>query len=442
MNIQPTSFRVVLRIAWMELLSSVRDRMTVLYAIVLPLVLYPVLLFVAVQVYLLVRGREQHTEVRLGVMAPSDQVQQVGTRGSPTEGILQAVCMRAPDEWMPDSNTTTGTATNVEAVRIVEVRSGEREEALAWLSQADAPDAVLLVGTAPGAQTELVYDSTTERGDLAARRIQPRLATQAENLRLVTAQRNNVPPARMDAVADGGRRDLSPNESKAAFLMSFLLPMLLVFMTLSGAFYPAIDVTAGERERGTHDTTLLLPVDRATVLQGKILAVAALAMTATLLNVLALGLSVGHLLTMLKGGGASLDFDVPWTAFAAITPLALLFAFFVAASLMVFASRAKTFKEGQAALGPLQMLFYLPAMAGAMPGLVLTKTLACVPVLNVVLAFRDLLKGRWAPVEYSLVAISLLVFALLAVRGATWFLQREQEGRPLFTFASFGRKSA
>ena len=181
-------------------------------------------------------------------------------------------------------------------------------------------------------------------------------------------------------------------------------------------------------------------MDRATVLQGKILAVAALAMTATLLNVLALGLSVGHLLTMLKGGGANIDFDVPWTAFAAITPLALLFAFFVAATLMVFASQAKTFKEGQAALGPLQLLFYLPAMAGAMPGLVLTKTLACVPVLNVVLAFRDLLKGRWAPVEYSLVAISLLVFALLAVRGATWFLQREQEGRPLFV--GFGRKSA
>jgi ABC-type Na+ efflux pump permease subunit len=264
------------------------------------------------------------------------------------------------------------------------------------------------------------------------RRLLPRLERLAEDLRQAGARDAGLGADALDALVVEARRDLAPQEDKAAFLLSFLLPMLMVMMTLSGAFYPAIDATAGERERGTHDTTLLLPVSRSTVLQGKILAVAALAMLATLLNVLAMGLSVGHLLGMLKGGGADLQFEVPWTAFVAIAPLALLFAFFVAATMMVFASRAKTFKEGQAALGPLQLFFYLPAMAGALPGLALTPALACVPVVNVVLAFRDLLKGRVAPLEYALAAVSLLVLALLAVRGATWFLQREEGGRPWF----------
>jgi ABC-type Na+ efflux pump permease subunit len=406
-----------LRIAHAELLSSLRDRMTMVYAVLLPLALYPVLLFVVVQVFLVVRGREQHALVRVGVVEPADV--------APADRQRLEDAMRGG----PNAAATPG-ARPLEPVEVLAARQGGEDAARAWLAEDDGPDAVLCGPRAEGAL--LVHDSTRGKGELAVRRLLPRLERLAEDLRQAGARDAGLGADALDALVVEARRDLAPQEDKAAFLLSFLLPMLMVMMTLSGAFYPAIDATAGERERGTHDTTLLLPVTRSTVLQGKILAVAALAMLATLLNVLAMGLSVGHLLGMLKGGGADLQFEVPWTAFVAIAPLALLFAFFVAATMMVFASRAKTFKEGQAALGPLQLFFYLPAMAGALPGLALTPALACVPVVNVVLAFRDLLKGRVAPLEYALAAVSLLVLALLAVRGATWFLQREEGGRPWF----------
>lgn len=420
-------FRAMLRVAQVELLSSARDRMTMVYAVLLPLALYPTIFFVLLQVWLLVQGREQHTAVRIGVVAPAGCVERLAEPGFEPEGVLEAL-VRRPGEARASAGKDA-----VEAVELCGTRAGAEDAARAWLAETDGPDAVLVFARCEAdgraaADPLLVHDTTAARGQLAAQRVKPRLDEQAESLRLAAARKAGLTSGSLDALESAPRRDLAPPESRAAFLMSFLLPMLLVFMTLSGAFYPAIDVTAGERERGTHDTTLLLPVDRSVVLHGKILAVAALAMTATLLNVLALGLSAGQLLSMLKGSAPDLDYDIPWTAFAAIAPLALLFAFFVAAVLMAFASRARTFKEGQAALGPLQLVFYLPAFAGAMPGLALTKTLACVPVLNVVLAFRDLLKGRWAPLEYGLVAVSLLVCALAAVWGATWLLQREQRG--------------
>ena len=422
-------FRAMLRVAQAELLSSARDRMTMVYAVLLPLALYPTIFFVLLQVWLLVQGREQHTAVRVGIMAPAGCIEHLDEAGFRPGGVRDALLRR------PGEAAAKPQAAEIDVVEPAGERAGDEAAARAWLAEKDGPDAVLVFARCdadPQAHAAgeplLVHDTTSARGKLAAERVRPRLDEHAETLRSEATRQAGLTPGALDALEQGPRRDLSPPESRVAFLMSFLLPMLLVFMTLSGAFYPAIDVTAGERERGTHDTTLLLPVERSTVLHGKILAVAALAMTATLLNVLALGLSAGQLLAMLKGATAQLDYDIPWTAFLAIVPLALLFAFFVAATLMAFASRAKTFKEGQAALGPLQILFYLPAFAGAMPGLALTPQLACVPVLNVVLAFRDLLKGRWAPLEYGLVAASLFVCALAAVWGATWFLQREQRG--------------
>jgi sodium transport system permease protein len=165
-------------------------------------------------------------------------------------------------------------------------------------------------------------------------------------------------------------------------------------------------------------------VPRGAVHQGKILAVCAMAVLATSLNLVALGLSAGHLLGMLPGKGV-LASELPLTAFLAVAPLAVLFAFFVSAVLTGVASFARTFKEGQALIGPVQMVFILPAMAGAIPGLELDAKLACVPVVNVVLSFKALLQGRMLPLEYALTALSLLVVALASMAVAVRLLSRE-----------------
>jgi sodium transport system permease protein len=169
---------------------------------------------------------------------------------------------------------------------------------------------------------------------------------------------------------------------------------------------------------------MILPIPRLAVHQGKIIAVCLSALLATSLNLLALGLSAGHLLKMIAAG-SSVEIELPLLAFVAITPLALLFAFSVSAILTGVAALAKTFKEGQALLGPVQLLFIMPAMAGVIPGLDLTVQTAFVPVVNVVLAFRSILRGEVLPLEYTLTALSLLAYALLAIWFAVRVLSRE-----------------
>ena len=90
------------------------------------------------------------------------------------------------------------------------------------------------------------------------------------------------------------------------------------------------------------------------------------------------------------------------------------------------ASLAASFKEGQALLGPVQMLFMLPAMATNLPGMELTATTAWIPVVNVSLAFRGLLEGSASAGPLLLCALSQTVAALLAICFSVRLLSSEE----------------
>ncbi len=428
-----TSGRAALLVAAKELRAAFRDRQTTLYTIVLPIALYPFLFWCLIQASLFVQGRRERTEVHVGVAVAAD--------ARVPEGLLDALANRPPAKDAAElDDAARARRAAIDRVRVGPVRSpldaaAAREWATARAHAAnedearELPDAVVfLPGATPveGATEPtltIFYDSTQTASDLARRRIEARLPAFVESLRDARlppgTPKEALEPFRVDVA-----RDVAPKKDQGAYLLSFVLPMLLVVMCVLGAFFPAVDVTAGERERNTAETTLLLPIPRAAVHQGKILAVCTGALVATGLNLFALALSAGHLLQMLPHGG-DVQIELPLAAFASIAPLALLFAFFVSAALVGIASFARTFKEGQALLGPVQMVFILPAMAGAIPGLELTPGLACVPVVNVVLAFRSLLNGESLPLEYAITAASLFVSALVAVWASVRLLSRE-----------------
>jgi sodium transport system permease protein len=396
----PSTASATVLIAGKELRASFRDRQTALYAIVLPIALYPVLFWCLIQAAQVLEARRQNTVVEVGLvdggaLTPELQTALEST-GDPTREGLERVSFATVDA-PPDEAASRAT-----------------------LKDRDGLDALLY--TDPDA-LRLEYDSTSGRSALAQSRIDARLDAFAQARREDAATNAGIDPRELDPV-DLDPRDVAPAEDKGAYMLSFLLPMLLVIMAVMGAFFPAVDLTAGERERGTFETTLLLPVPRLAVHQGKILAVTLSALLATGLNLTALALTAGHLWNSFAGGG-ELRFEPPLVAFLAISPLALLFAFFVSAVLTGIAALAKSFQSGQALLGPVQMLFIVPAMAGAIPGLELTPATATIPVVNVVLAFRSLLRGENLPLEYGITAACLLLFAVLSTWLAVRLLSRE-----------------
>jgi len=395
-------------VARKEILTSLRDRQTALYSLVLPICLYPILFWVLVQGALVVQGKRQATEVRVGVASASTV---------PHKTDLTAA-LEAHEQNEPSYAP-------LEVVPLADAKNSA--EARTWLrgeleSKADERlDAVLFFPPRARGEAKLLFDSTDSRSTIAKRRIEERLPPLSARIRSSAARTRGHDPELLYPIQIENH-DIAPRRDQGAVVLSLLLPLLLVVMAVMGAFFPAVDLTAGEKERGTAETTLLLPVPRLAVHQGKILAVCALSVVATFLNLAALGLSAEHLLATLA---QDIQVEVPIHALISIAPLALLFAFFVSAALTAVAGLAATFKEGQAMLGPVQIVFIVPAFAGVIPGLELTPQTALIPVLNVVLAFRAMLLGKALLLEYSLTCAALLAYAALAITLAVRLLSRE-----------------
>ena len=404
--------RALVTVARKELTASLRDRQTALYTLVLPICLYPVLLWLMVQGFLVVQGQKERTEVEVRVAGAGDALWPELARAL---GPLDAL------------DAGEGPVLEPTAPRRWDGPIGE-DEARAWLAGSppggpadDGPDAVLVLADAEPAR--LFYDSTRSRSQVARERVARRLPELAERLRASAAREAGVDPRTLEPLALR-REDVAPPEDAGAVVLSSVLPLLLVVMAFLGAFFPAVDLTAGEKERRTAETTWILPVPRAAVHQGKILAVATTTVIATFLNLVALGLAANHLLGTLTSV-ADVQVELPLRSLVAVAPLALLFAFFTSAVLTGVAGLAATFKEGQALLGPVQMLFVLPALVGVTPGIELDLAWAWVPVVNVVLAFRALLLGKDLAPAYLATAAALALYAWIAIRVAVRLLSRE-----------------
>tara|TARA_R110002072_G_scaffold24211_11_gene82725 strand:+ start:4831 stop:6138 length:1308 start_codon:yes stop_codon:yes gene_type:complete len=392
--------RSLLEVTRKELRVSLRDKQTALMTLVLPIVMYPLMFWLMIQGVLVARGHSESTEVRIGIAA-------VEVPGEVRQAFPETV---EPEDF--EVLVTDYRATWLDA-----------DAARAWLRTAeDEPDAVLVLATEDHAAT-VYYDSTISSSNVAKGRIDERLAQLSFDLREAAAvdlglDPNSLDPLSIDSI------NLAPPKDQGAFLLSRLLPMLLVIMCVMGAFFPAVDLTAGERERGTSETTLLLPVPRRTVLQGKVLAVGILAMVAIFLNLVAIGMSAENLLATLAAG-MDMRIELPIFALFAIAPLAMLFALFTAAVLTAVAGHAMSFQSAQALMGPVQLLFMAPAMISMLPGIELTPTLALVPILNVSLALEALLMGKDIALEYAITAGALLVQAWLAIAISVRLLGRE-----------------
>lgn len=400
----PGLFAAALAIARKELVESYRDRQMLLYGLGVPLALYPVLFWLMIQASLIVRGKSESTLVRVAVCAPS------------AEAIPDALLAELRD-------AVRGEHSQVELAELRELDDQAARALVAEASGEDREQDAVLYLYGDGRRAVLFHDSTDGRSEMARERLRERLPDFVVTLREEAVRARDADPELLRPVAVRNV-NVAPEESMGAYLLSFVLPMMLVIMTVMGAFFPAVDLTAGEKERGTMETTLILCVPRMSLYLGKILAVCATACLACTLNLVAMAISAGHLLSMLDTG-KSIQIDLPLRAFLLVAPLALLFAFFVSAVMTAVASLSKTFKEGQALLGPMQLLFFLPAMATAVPAIQLTPALALVPVLNVVLGFKMLLRGEFLPLEFGLCAVSLVAYAFLALKLALSILSRE-----------------
>jgi ABC-2 type transport system permease protein/sodium transport system permease protein len=206
----------------------------------------------------------------------------------------------------------------------------------------------------------------------------------------------------------------TPNSSPST--LASLVPLVLVLMTIAGAVYPAIDLTAGERERGTLEAMIVSPTPRPLLLLAKYVAVVTVALLTALANLLAMSITLwASGLGRMVFGEEGLS---PLTV-SQILCLLVLFSMFFSALLLSITSFAKSFKEAQAYLIPVMLVSLAPGVLSLLPQVRLTNLLAAVPLANIVLLSRDVLTGSASSETGLITVICTLVYALAAIAVAS-----------------------
>lgn len=274
-----------------------------------------------------------------------------------------------------------------------------------------------------------IYDATLDLSREARGRVRDAAKVLGRSIVEQRLEAHGLPPAliRPLELEEPEADDLATRSDVAMTIIGGMLPFLIIFFAFLGGMYPAIDLGAGEKERNTLETLILAPTSRTEVAIGKFLVILLASLTATFLGVLSLGLSLRHILPPRLM--SQLDIPIGPTAYAMVALLTIPPAAAFSGLFLAISIYARSFKEAQNYIAPLQFLLIFPALAASLPGIEMNWTLAAIPVVNVSMLFKDFLKGN---VHWGYYALSLATSALFAVGCLAYAIRRFQDERVLF----------
>ncbi len=407
------------RLCLKELRETLRDRRTVTTLLLMPILVYPLLSVALNRLLFSARVSTGPRVFYVGVTTEKDRVAfeeaiQLGQaiqKQRPAQSILVE---RRDPKWLRDLKSEPDPKPEEPAVFRISMAPLSLESVVV----AEDVDIGIVAesesaGPAENAQElryrfRVLYRQDDGKSESALREFQNilQLVNDIQSRALMEKMHVSFPPA-TKLMAEPVR-----GSSTAGSGLTTIIPLVLLLMTITGAVYPAIDLTAGERERGTMEALIASPVPRYELLLSKYVAVVTVAMLTAIANVGAMWITM-----QASGMGKVLFGDSGFSLFAVmqILPLLLVFACFFSAILLALCSFARSFKEAQAYLIPVMLFSLAPGVLSLMPGIEFTPTLAIVPLVNVILLSRDILTGTAPFLPATAAILSTIVYAAAAL---------------------------
>jgi len=392
---------IVLQIAKKEVLEFVRDWRTILAIIIIPLLLFPVL-FIAFPLLLQSEADE--------LDSLTVNVSWQGDYNSELNDILNQSDIHFVFENIPSGIENLSTpSTDLERVRNQEI------------------DAILrLTNDSNQWEFAVLYLSTSESSNEARNRILDSInvwENQVVNGTLVKAgldPNETLDPIKWDG--DWEFADTATKGEQAGLALSLFIPLVIAIWTASSAIQPSIDMTAGERERGTLEALLSLPASRLQLLVGKWTAVA-------FITSIGVGLQIAGLLFAITYLASNSIIGVPEISALAVVLMftaVLIFAIMIVAFELALAMKAQSVKEAGTLLGPVVIMIIFPALFTQVINLDGIESFwFAIPLVNILLAMRELLLDRVIFEHVIIWLISSIIYATLAALYAAKQFKRE-----------------
>jgi sodium transport system permease protein len=401
------NWNYILTVYLKELKDSLRDRRTLISMIVIPTLLMPLIMFVAGTVMSKVVKKAKDEVTTVVILGGADSPEVVAAIKADAKFKVLAV---TGDFKEMVSEKQARLAVEIPAGFDAALKTGEPKTVMLYHYEGEMKSSMGV------AEVERFLRSLREKT------IEARLTARSIPTDLVK-------PFEIK------RQNVAPPEKVGGNFIGGLVPYIIILLCFTGAMYPAIDLTAGEKERGTMETLLCSPVHRVNIVLGKFLMVLTASVATIALTLMSTSISIIVGGSMLAGGGKAAAGKAAAEAsfipiidpagilgvFAMIAPIAILFA----AVLLTIALAAKTYKEAQSYVSPLIAVIVLPAMMGMLPGMELTTKTALIPILNVCLACKEMLSGVWHWNYLALIFGSTGLYAAIALGLCVRMFNRE-----------------
>ncbi|MCI5958454.1 MAG: ABC transporter permease subunit [Lachnospiraceae bacterium] len=283
----------------------------------------------------------------------------------------------------------------------------------------EAGDIDIYVSKASDGRIALCYLSAKDRSNTALDALTDAFEIYREEL-----QKERIDEAGLDAdyllnpIHYEGE-DLSSTEESVGNMIGSIIPFFIVTMILLGALYPSIDVTAGEKERGTLETLLTLPITSFEMIMSKFLAVSCIACASAILNVFSMGGAMAFLVSSSMSLAEDINLEIHYETFIPGILFTLVvmvfFALLVTAVCMCTCVFAKNFKEANNYVTPVMLIFMFGSYAAMIPDLELTAQTAAIPIVNVALLVEGLFQFQYNYGLFAIVLFSNVAYSFLAI---------------------------
>lgn len=382
-----------------EIIDIIRDKRTVMAMIVVPLLLYPLLFIIVTQVMVTQVSKLEEEKATVSVL-----------------GIQNA----------PEFRNILNDREEIEVIQEPEYRKA--------LKEGEIQAAIIVPDTFQYAiqhekqgELEIIVDLANDKSVAARDKLQKILDEYEKKVLAERVEKRELHPEFAQPIRVSVT-NIASAKKMGGFIFGRVIPLILITMMFTGALYPAIDLTAGEKERGTMQTLLVSPANRRDIVIGKFFTVFIASMITASINVMSMSLTFAYGMNLFGKADAfdKLTFSLSPLLFLMILLIAVPLGFIFSSLAMAVATMARSFKEAQNYMTPLMIACTQPALVAIFPGIELNTTLAFIPIVNTALLLKEFLLGDFIITHIVLVFFSSLCFAWLAIHFATSIFNKEE----------------
>jgi len=380
-------------------LDTLRDRRTLYSMILIPIILFPILMFgmSAVMVMMIKKTEAEITKIVI-----------IGK------------------EFAPDFVSLIDTAKAFEIVEEKDFESALKEKKISAALEFPA-DFEKKIRKEDSTEAIIYYDAAELKSDMTSDKLRDRLKDYQDSVVQARLKQRQIDKSLLYPIKIS-KKNLAPQEKMGGFMLAMFLPYMIIILAMTGAMYPAIDLTAGEKERGTLETILVTPVSRLDIATGKFLTVLTASLITIILATTSMSLTASFGFAKIGQFASEQQTQFSISPLSIILLLVLMFpiACLFSSALLSIALMAKSYKEAQSYITPLMFVVIFPAMISFLPGFELDWRLVFIPIVNVSLAAKEILMGTYKWGFIVLIFISTFIYAGFSIFVTKRLFEKEE----------------